>query len=70
MRVAVSIANIQQVLDAGACVNYLALKSMTHVYAEGKPDHLRNLIQLPGMIVCSEIEPVPTTKPASDFIDI
>lgn len=70
MRVAVSITNVQQVLDAGACVSYFGTVVPSQVYAEGKPDHLRNLIQLPGIITYGDIEVVPTSKPNSDFIEV
>lgn len=70
MRIAVSRTNIQQVLDAGACVSYFGTKDPSKVYAEGKPDHLRSIIQRAGIIVLGDMEPVPTTKPPSDFIEV
>lgn len=59
MRVEVTRSSIESVLLAGGCVSYLGTGNTRTVYAEGKPDHLSQMVQRSGVTVVGEVHKTP-----------
>lgn len=62
MRIMVTTASKDAVLEAGGCVSYCAAGYPTYLWAEGKKPQLERLIQLRGIESFGEMELVPTTS--------
>lgn len=59
MRVEVTSSSVESVMLAGGCVSYLGTGNNRTVYAEGKPDHLKQIVQRSGVTVLGEIHKTP-----------
>lgn len=59
MRVEVTNCSIESIMLAGGCVSYLGTGNARTVYAEGKPDHLNQMVQRSGVTVVGEIHKTP-----------
>jgi len=62
MRVEVTHGSAQAILAAGGCVSYFGTGNPGTVYAEGKPDHLRNISELVGVQVVGNIHVTPNFR--------